>query len=531
MLLAGLIISLHFTERPPSITKLEPEIGLPGAVLVIEGRDFGDTKGSSEVTLAGVRPTSSSYLEWHDDRISVQIPEEVGTGPIKVVTRYGASNGVLFTNRNLIPVVVSKTAEPGYPYIESISPTKATVGSIVTLSGLNFGLSRGDGSVLFTALPTATDRDGGEALPASRSDFDYESWSEQTVRVRVPDGASSGTIRIVTDRGESNALFFEVTRVGGSKSLPERRGFQIAYSVIVDQVFAEPDASIDLWAPIPVATPAQRNIESVMSPDPMWDDYFGLTRFHLAELDPDTVYRVDLMSWLDRYALETRIEPSRVNWTYDTDRRLYRVYTAPDPAVPSDDVGIIEAARSAAGRERNPYLIARNAYRFLLTQMTYDQKSSAKNVIDAFISASGDSSDYSLLLCAMLRSLGIPARPVTGVLVTDARRTTNHMWAEFYLEGYGWVPVDPLLGDGVELGEAFERSAPEEYYFGNIDERRIVFTRGLIDLTSATGEASDASSADTVSTVPSLQSYHETVSRGVESYRSSWESVEIVDFW
>jgi len=55
----------------------------------------------------------------------------------------------------------------------------------------------------------------------------------------------------------------------------------------------------------------------------------------------------------------------------------------------------------------------------------------------------GDSSDRAALFVAMARSLGIPGRPVAGLLTTGGRLRYRG-WAEVWLDG--WVPVDPTLG-------------------------------------------------------------------------------------
>jgi transglutaminase-like putative cysteine protease len=57
----------------------------------------------------------------------------------------------------------------------------------------------------------------------------------------------------------------------------------------------------------------------------------------------------------------------------------------------------------------------------------------------------------------------------------------HHCWSEFYLPGYGWVPVDPadvrkaMLKEGLDLKQAEKY---REYFFGAVDEYRIVLGRG-----------------------------------------------------
>ena len=73
-----------------------------------------------------------------------------------------------------------------------------------------------------------------------------------------------------------------------------------------------------------------------------------------------------------------------------------------------------------------------------------------------FLQMRGDDFDFSSAYVVLLRSLGIPARVVEGYALGepfDGGRLFNslhhHYWAEFYLEGVGWVPIEvtpPYLG-------------------------------------------------------------------------------------
>jgi IPT/TIG domain len=275
--LGALMFSLSRSEKPPRLESISPEIGTPGGVLVLKGRNFGEARFGSSVSVSGTRPSSSSYLEWTDTQISVQIPEDAGTGMVHVTTRLGVSGTLLFTNENRIPVVISETIRPGEPYIEEMSPTDGAIGTVITITGLNFGLSKGEGQILFTplavALEAGLDQEVGlYLLPASEIDFDYESWTDQEIRVRVPDGATSGNIRVETDRGTSNTMYFEVANMPGTKILRQKRGYQILFSIQISGVKAAPGATIDLWVPGPLKDLEQRDIEFVKIPDPLWDD-------------------------------------------------------------------------------------------------------------------------------------------------------------------------------------------------------------------------------------------------------------------
>jgi hypothetical protein len=64
----------------------------------------------------------------------------------------------------------------------------------------------------------------------------------------------------------------------------------------------------------------------------------------------------------------------------------------------------------------------------------------------------GSPNDLVCVCVAMLRAAEIPARPVIGVMEDpDTGKNVFVTWAEFYLEGAGWVPFDPVAmrGKGV----------------------------------------------------------------------------------
>ena len=79
---------------------------------------------------------------------------------------------------------------------------------------------------------------------------------------------------------------------------------------------------------------------------------------------------------------------------------------------------------------------------------------------------SGKCGDLNALFVGLARSIGIPARDVYGIRVADSRlgykslgksgdiTKAQHCRAEFYLAGYGWVPVDPADVRKVVLEES-----------------------------------------------------------------------------
>jgi len=64
-------------------------------------------------------------------------------------------------------------------------------------------------------------------------------------------------------------------------------------------------------------------------------------------------------------------------------------------------------------------------------------------------SLSGDCTEYAVLLAALIRSEGIPARVVVGfVYLTNPESFVPHMWTEARIDGV-WLPLDVTLAKGI----------------------------------------------------------------------------------
>jgi len=97
----------------------------------------------------------------------------------------------------------------------------------------------------------------------------------------------------------------------------------------------------------------------------------------------------------------------------------------------------------------------------------------------------GNCTDFHSLFLSLARAKGIPARFVIGFPLTaaDGHVAGYHCWAEFYVRGKGWIPVD--ASDASKLSDP----AARQYLFGHLDPNRVQFTVGRdLHLTPRTAE-------------------------------------------
>jgi transglutaminase-like putative cysteine protease len=153
-------------------------------------------------------------------------------------------------------------------------------------------------------------------------------------------------------------------------------------------------------------------------------------------------------------------------------------WLAPDRLVPLDDKirqwaqEVVELAGARTDLEK-----ARAIYNHIIATVKYDKSGTGWGRGDIYYACDarrGNCTDFHAIFIGYSRAVGIPARFAIGFPLPSERGEGEikgyHCWAEFYVNGIGWVPVD--------ASEAAKDPAKREYFFGAHDENRIEFTRG-----------------------------------------------------
>ncbi|MDR1412117.1 MAG: IPT/TIG domain-containing protein [Spirochaetaceae bacterium] len=514
-------------EEAPRIDSVYPPIGRMGKVLTIRGEHFGDEQDESYVTVAGIAPTSSSYILWQDDAISFTVPEFGESGLVYVHRGNRKSNAALFANEDAVPVpVTGPQAETG-PRIVSIEPRSAAIGSAVTIRGNNFGAFREGGAVFFAwaaeQSPSApAELSGPLSVPVSESDLGYEAWGERELRVRVPDGAVSGNLEVRTGRGSSQGEYFEVTEKPGSKVYRDKRSYAISYAADIRVTDASAPNTLYIVMPRPVSSASQRLGELISRKnDPFIENYRGVSLYKLNDLASNTGAEIAVSYLVEVYAVETSVNASRIRSGRAS--ALETAYTRHSPLVPSDNPLITRQASAIIGREQNPYQKARLIYNWLLKETDIRTESRQDDVLTALVQKQADPYHAALLFCALSRAAGVAALPQAGVLVDSSRATIPHYWAEFWIEGFGWIPADPALGAGAAPAAFNLRPDAASYYFGSLDNQRICFSRGETTLPQMESQGRVTARSRGYA----LQNIWEEAAGGLISYSSLWGDITI----
>jgi len=151
------------------------------------------------------------------------------------------------------------------------------------------------------------------------------------------------------------------------------------------------------------------------------------------------------------------------------------------------------AARITAGKSR-VYDKARAIYDWVCRNMYRDPDTrgcGAGDVCALLRRPGGKCTDIHSVFVALCRAAGVPAREIFGLRlgkkkVVDVTRW-QHCWAEFFLPGYGWIPVDPADVRKLMLKRKLTMDDPAtaklvEYFWGAWDPYRVKLAVGR-DLT------------------------------------------------
>jgi transglutaminase-like putative cysteine protease len=520
--------------KAPVITSIDPKIGRMGEVITLSGSNFGESRDESYVTIAGISPTNSSYYLWQDNLIILKVPELGESGLVYVRSKGKMSNGVLFSNSASVPRPVDGEELGLEPKIGSVTPQIGAPGSLITVTGNNFGISRENSGVFFswdyepgTFNPYAVKEP--EFIEASETEIGYEYWSAREIQIRLPDGAVSGNLEIRTPYGRSRSIFFDVSGKPGYKYIRDKRSYTITYSVDIRVTEASKPNTLYLWIPKPVSSPSQRNVNLVSrSIEPFMENHRGVSLYKLDNLGSGSNQSINLSYRVEVYTVNSEIRPLSIK---QEATELFNVYTQSTSLIPSDNQQIRTAVNSITGREQNPYLKAKVIYDWIINNMQISDSASSAGLIDALEKKRGDVYTAALLYTAMNRAAGVPCIPVAGVLINQNGQTLRHYWTEFWIDGFGWLPVDPAMGAGAvqitdNTNQRFDNETVRDFanfYFGSIDNHRIAFSRGELVLSQIENRGRLVSHPQSYS----LQNVWEESVGGLESYSSLWGDIII----
>lgn len=262
-------------------------------------------------------------------------------------------------------------------------------------------------------------------------------------------------------------------------------------TVEVDLSRQEPGKEVKLWVPYPVSDKYQSVTEVKVAGDfagsAVYTDKVNGTPMLYARWDKDAASRKLTFSFsVEREEIQLRNLPGREGaWN----RADYAEYLAPTSLGPTG--GEVKKLADKITKGKKTVLEkAKAIYDWTCENMYRDPNTRGcgkGDVCELLKTPGGKCTDISSVYIAIARAAGVPAREVFGLRLGKKAgediTTWQHCWVEFFLPGYGWVPVDPadvrkaMLVEKLELKDAKTREY-RDYFFGGVDPYRFKIASG-----------------------------------------------------
>lgn len=158
---------------------------------------------------------------------------------------------------------------------------------------------------------------------------------------------------------------------------------------------------------------------------------------------------------------------------YDTTSAIYREYTSERERHIRFTPRLRALAARIAGDAATPAQKAERIFRYICEHYPWAsarEYSTIDNIPEYVVdNGHGDCGQVSLLFITLCRISGIPARFQSGFMMHPGAWNL-HDWAEIYIEGTGWVPVDQSFG----IPDYARSDAERRFFLGGIDSWRMV---------------------------------------------------------
>ena len=505
-LLILLVFTLLFTNNSATIKQVDPKYFIPGEVIHIIGDNFGEERNGSNVYINQHALTQSEYLGWSNQEIIIRAPMDIHNGVIQVHANGSTSNEALITNSAHITLHTAQTQVPEIQII-SHTPTRVSGGDIVTLNGIFSGYAQI--RIYFPIqqnvhlLPVNDVRRASQKNPAEQAtrtilyELEEENYIQRSIHaisIRLPSGIRTGNIYIQNSH---------TTRISYPLKIDSRIGHMIYHSPQTHAlnygayIGNTEIGNYSVWMPHIPKTVAQPQQVSLFTSGYFQYVFDNNTYLYVNSGIPGasmslrmsvSVSRLSQNSIINReYLVPSSIETEHQLAKYLRDTEWLAVNSSASIAQVSPFLQIANFYPRAFAIYRkiiSQFSPSTNTIKYIVHTEDVRPQAIAPSHIDktlrTLLSAEeyeAHSAEYALLYLTLLRTAGIPARIITGVHIENEARI--HYWNEFFLPGFGWIPVDVAMGDHMYDSGVHTQDEAEEFYFGNVDNNRVVISKDI----------------------------------------------------
>ncbi len=247
------------------------------------------------------------------------------------------------------------------------------------------------------------------------------------------------------------------------------------FEVVTQVRIGEPAGTSRVWLPVPLTADTDyfKNLGSTWAAEGGTASYVQDAKYRagiVGAVFPDSA-QAPAVKLTSRFATRDRsVDLSKRGQAVKEDPKVLKVSLAATELLPTTGI-VRDTARDITKGQRSDIDKARAIYEWIVDNTFRDPevRGCGWGDIQTMLETrnfGGKCGDLNALFVGLARSVGIPARDVYGIRVAKSRNgyvslgantevisKAQHCRAEFYAEGYGWIPVDPADVRKVALEE------------------------------------------------------------------------------
>jgi transglutaminase-like putative cysteine protease len=244
--------------------------------------------------------------------------------------------------------------------------------------------------------------------------------------------------------------------------LENERHFQLVFTHTVENISDTGVQRQDVYCLVPQSGINQTVLGVTFDPQPteFLADSWGqpVAHYVISEMPANSSLEIRWTADVVMTDLAYVIDPAAELSLADVPSDVLGTYTRNETKYNLASPVVKRAAREAVANSSGLYEQVRDIYQYVIDRLEYSREGTWDDASTVLTRGNGSCTEYVFVAIALYRANGIPARFVGGSRLRaddDYVDTVFHRAVEVFLPGYGWVPLDPTLGDTQEDAAAY----------------------------------------------------------------------------
>lgn len=191
--------------------------------------------------------------------------------------------------------------------------------------------------------------------------------------------------------------------------------------------------------------------------------------FDFPELRPQESRFFGWRAWLELRAIKYHLRPDDIDETLTLPEGFEQLYLIDNDELSMGTAIVRDAAREAVGTETNILRKMLKIRNYVYDRLSYALRPQIETPDLVLERGVGSCGEYVGVLLALARLNGIACRtvgrykcpPLPDQRGIPLQPTYNHVWLEFYVPGYGWLPMESNPDDVIDRGPY-----PKRFFMG-----------------------------------------------------------------